>query len=206
MEKAIKVIKKGGSLRGTSDNWDLRILVELRKLVHNKDLHLMASNLIEDRVNFKELPNDIPLGNMRTLDKDIFSIRPKELKEYIRTSSILVGRINKLGKTIVQRMGPNKTIESISKVCKSVNGIKDIVDNYDKNTKNRKESSKHTTRSSFDDEKGMIEDIMKVNPFTPYEGRFFKGFPKIKCSPLRYLNPMEHVKWIEKKSEELTID
>lgn len=31
---------------------------------------------------------------------------------------------NKLSKIIVQRMGPNKTVQSISKVCKAVSGIR----------------------------------------------------------------------------------
>ena len=38
---------------------------------------------------------------------------------------------NRLSKSIVQRMGPNKTLKSISKVCKAANGIKEVKEQFD---------------------------------------------------------------------------
>ena len=38
---------------------------------------------------------------------------------------------NRLSKSIVQRMGPNKSLKSISKVCKAANGIKEVKEQFD---------------------------------------------------------------------------
>ena len=38
---------------------------------------------------------------------------------------------NRLSKSIVQRMGANKTLKSISKVCKATNGIKEVKEQFD---------------------------------------------------------------------------
>ena len=38
---------------------------------------------------------------------------------------------NALSKSVVQRMGPNKTFQSISKVNKATNGIKEVKEQYD---------------------------------------------------------------------------
>lgn len=38
---------------------------------------------------------------------------------------------NRLNKSIVQRMGPNKTLHSIRKVCKATNGIAEVEEQFD---------------------------------------------------------------------------
>lgn len=38
---------------------------------------------------------------------------------------------NQLSKSVVQRMGPNKTSQSISKVCKATNGITEVKEQFD---------------------------------------------------------------------------
>ena len=72
---------------------------------------------------------------------------------------------NKLGKNIVQRMGVNKTVSSISKVYKAANGIKELVENFDITTGIHKASVHHGKRDSLGYEKEMIEDILKMKPF-----------------------------------------
>ena len=91
MDKAVDIIKAGGSLRGTGDNWDLKILKSLRKLVNNEDLHLMASNLIENRVDCKHLDNSI--HNTKAIKRETFSPSKQEWERYIYTSKVLIGRI-----------------------------------------------------------------------------------------------------------------
>ena len=39
---------------------------------------------------------------------------------------------NKLSKAILKRMGANKTIDSISKICKATAGIKTVVENLER--------------------------------------------------------------------------
>ena len=63
MDKTIQQLKEGSTLRGTGDNWDMRVLRKhMRKGIQNEDWHLFASNLIVNRVNFMDLPNDKPPG------------------------------------------------------------------------------------------------------------------------------------------------
>lgn len=110
--------------------------------------------------------------------------------------------MNKKTKSIVQRMGPNKTIDSISKICKAANGIKDIVENFDGKLLLHQESLHHSKPSSMKDEIFMINELLKLKPFEHNEGRYHKSFPNIKRSPRRYLNIVDFHKWLERHKEE----
>ncbi|XP_057312277.1 uncharacterized protein LOC130653781 [Hydractinia symbiolongicarpus] len=93
MSSAVQIVKSGFTLRGTTDNWDLKVLVNLRKSINNEDLHLLASNLIENRITFNHLPNDHPKENLRTISRCRFIPSRKEWEEYTKTSAVIVGRI-----------------------------------------------------------------------------------------------------------------
>ena len=41
MDKSVEIVKSNGTLRGTGDNWDLKVLVSSRKDHQNKDFHLL---------------------------------------------------------------------------------------------------------------------------------------------------------------------
>ena len=72
-------IKKGSVFQCTGDNWDLNILKgHMRKEVQNEDLHLFASNLIENRINFNHLPNDNPRGDIKDFRRNNFSLNVNE--------------------------------------------------------------------------------------------------------------------------------
>ncbi len=94
---------------------------------------------------------------------------------------------NKLSKNIVQRMGPNKSTSSISKISKAMSGITIIKEQFDKSVKVEKVSVQHATRDSLKDEREIVEDLMKINPFHHTDMRSHKNFPDIKRSPLLYL-------------------
>ena len=87
-------IKRGSVFRGTGDNWDLRVLAgHMRNDIQHMDLHLFASNLIENRVNFNHLPNDTPKGNIANFPRRNFSLSVTEWKMYAETAKVIVGRI-----------------------------------------------------------------------------------------------------------------
>ena len=111
---------------------------------------------------------------------------------------------NKLSKSIVQRMGPNKTLKSISKVCKATTGIKQITEQFDYSTGIHKTSVQHTSRDSLKDEKEMVADLIQLDPFKNVPGRSHDSFPDIKRCPLRYLNIVEFHQWLDKHKWELS--
>lgn len=110
---------------------------------------------------------------------------------------------NSCSKAVVQRMGPNKTIQSISKVCKATSGIKEIKEQFDFCAGIHQSSVRHTTRDSLKDEKEMITDLLQLDPFTKVPGRSHGSFPEIKRCPLSYLNIVEYHQWLDKHRQEL---
>ena len=111
---------------------------------------------------------------------------------------------NALSKSVVQRMGPNKTFQSISKVCKATNGIKEVKEQYDVSAGIHPTSVQHTTSDSLKDEKEMIADLVHLDPFRKVPGRCHNSFPEIKRSPLRYLNIVEFHQWLDKHKREMS--
>ena len=110
---------------------------------------------------------------------------------------------NKLSKNIVKRMGPNKTLSSINKISKAMTGITSIKEQFDKSIGIKNVSAHHTTRDAMDDERAMVEEITKVDPFNATGGRSFKHIQNIKRSPLKYLNVVEFHMWIAKHISEM---
>ena len=111
---------------------------------------------------------------------------------------------NKCSKSIVQRMGANKTLNSISKICKATTGINQITEAFDCSVGIHKKSVQHATRDSLVDEKGMIGDLLKLDPFTHVPSRSHASFPGIRRCPLLYLNVTEFHQWLKKHMDEIT--
>jgi hypothetical protein len=111
---------------------------------------------------------------------------------------------NRISKGIVQRMGANKTIQSISKICKAVSGIKEITEKVDESLGIHKTSVQHTTREALTDEKEMVADLLRLQPFE-YQGRAHTSFPDIRRCPLNYLDIGEFHIWLEKHKKKLYI-
>ena len=61
----------------------------MRKGIANEDLHLFATNLIENRLTFNHLPNDSPLGDIKTFPRHKFSPNAAELKRYNNDTKII---------------------------------------------------------------------------------------------------------------------
>ena len=64
---------------------------------------------------------------------------------------------NALSKSVVQRMGPNKTVQSISKVCKATNGIKEVKEQYDVSAGIHPTSVQHPTPDSRKDQRRRLQ-------------------------------------------------
>lgn len=64
---------------------------------------------------------------------------------------------NKESLKIKHSFGPNKTIQSISKVCRAVSGIKEVTENFDVSSNIHQSSMQHTIRNANVDEEEMIK-------------------------------------------------
>lgn len=73
---------------------------------------------------------------------------------------------NRISKNIVQRMGPNKSIDSIARVCKATNEIKTIIENFNVTYDINAHSVQHKSKESRKDEEDMIQDLKLLKPFT----------------------------------------
>lgn len=92
-DKVVQKVKGGSVFRGTGDNWDLKVLKgHMKKDVQNEDLHLFASNLIENRVNFSYLLK----GDIVNFPRHHFSLNVNEWKVYINCAKILTGLFPKV--------------------------------------------------------------------------------------------------------------
>ena len=112
---------------------------------------------------------------------------------------------NGISKNAVKRMGGNKTIKSISKICQATSGIKEIVENFDKNMNISKRSVSHTTRSALEDEKSMINELIELNPFQHISGRHHLGFENIKRNPMKYLNFADLRSWLDRHKKQMSV-
>ena len=93
-DQVVEKIKKGKVFYGTGDNWYMRILKgSMRMNIQNEDLHLFATNLIENRLTFSHLPNEKPKGNIKDLPRSTFSLSMNEWRQYADNAKVIVGRI-----------------------------------------------------------------------------------------------------------------
>lgn len=83
---------------------------------------------------------------------------------------------NKMGKTMVRKMGANNTLSSISKICRATGGIKLIQENFDNTCNIHETSHSHTTRSSLKDQLAMINELIALGIFTHHAGRHHSPF------------------------------
>ena len=91
---AVRAVKKSEILRETCDNWDMRIqLGHLRKTLKNDDLHLFASNLYVNRVNFNHLSNENSIRDLGTCSRRIFQLNIQEMIVLKNNFMVLTSRI-----------------------------------------------------------------------------------------------------------------
>ena len=111
---------------------------------------------------------------------------------------------NNISKSAVKRLGGNKILTTVNRICRAVSGIKLLTDNYFQNLCIHKVSSKHATQSAKKDEECMVSELVKLEAFNYIPDRKHNTFPDIKRSPLLYLDFREMRKWIEKHKSQMS--
>lgn len=111
---------------------------------------------------------------------------------------------NNISKNVVKRLGANKSLTSISTICKATTGIKALLENLDKVLNVPKNSSRHTTASPYEDELQMINDLLQLDPFEYTPGRFHPSFRNIKRSPQLYLDTNHFHQWLTKHKKQVS--
>ena len=104
---------------------------------------------------------------------------------------------NNISKNAVKHLGSNKSLQTIDKICRATSGIKEIRDNFDTTMQIHKSSTRHTQRTSYDDEIEIIKDLLVLKPFHFISGRVHASFPDIKRAPSRYMTLVEHNNWLD---------
>ena len=90
----------------------MRILKgSMRINIQNEDLHLFATNLIENRLTFSHLPNEKPKGNIKDLLRSTFSLSMNEWRQYADNAKVIVGWI------VLQFLPQFKVLKGIVPEC-----------------------------------------------------------------------------------------
>ena len=112
---------------------------------------------------------------------------------------------NRTSKNVVMGMGANKTPAAIIRASKSAAGVQQIVSKFDKNASIHKQSQRHTTRSSDEDQNIIIKDLRKLRPFRIVAERSHASFKNMEVSPLVGLDMLSFFNWIEKQKENIVM-
>jgi hypothetical protein len=106
-------------------------------------------------------------------------------------------------KKYIKGMGANKTDKSIERMSRASGGLSSIIDNFDDQIEIKGKSSSHSHKSMANDEKQIIEDLMKLKPFAIVQGREHSSFPNISSDPLSSLDHDAFHKWLKKHKKNL---
>ena len=110
---------------------------------------------------------------------------------------------NLVTKRMLLDMGANKTVNIIDLALRVSVGIEGITSNYYKASSVPAKSSKHTTRSSREDEFNIIADLRRLRPFRKIPSRNYVSFPNISKSAVSQLDMDDYNRWIQKHVRQL---
>jgi hypothetical protein len=103
----------------------------------------------------------------------------------------------------IKSMGANKTEKSIERMSRASGGLRSIVDNFDDQVGKKCTSSSHSHKVATNDEKLIIEDLQKLQPFTTIPGRKHKSFHKASSDPLATLDQEAFHAWLKKHQKNM---
>ncbi|XP_068685296.1 uncharacterized protein [Montipora foliosa] len=114
---------------------------------------------------------------------------------------------NKDIKTMIKRMGANKTDKAIANASRAAGGQRKIVENFDAQVNRASPStSSHSHKSAATDEGKVQAALHALKPFNAHPHRRHDSFPAISPDPLSTLNEVELDRWLNRHKRNLILD
>ena len=108
-------------------------------------------------------------------------------------------------KKLIESMGANKTDKAITRASKASGGISKIVKAYEHQVHIHPKSTKHSDKSSSNDEKIISADLQNLRPFNKQESRTFESFSEISCDPTSSFDQKKFAEWIQRHKKNILV-
>jgi len=146
-------------------------------------------------------------------------LTPKAAHELIwnrlaKLKNCLVGNIpldlllefyNRLLKDAVKKLGPNASQKSIDRICKSITSIKELMDRFDTELHIYKHSGRHVVKSSDEDLKKVVKDLVDHKAMVHTPGRVYQHYHDMHSSFLWNFDIQDMHKWINNHKKYIEI-
>ncbi len=108
-------------------------------------------------------------------------------------------------KKLIKSMGANKTDKAITRASKASGGVSKIVEAYEHQVHIHPKSTKHSHKSSSNDEKIISADLRNLRPFNKQENRTFESFSEISCDPTSSFDQKKFAEWIQRHKKNILV-
>ncbi len=99
---------------------------------------------------------------------------------------------------MIRNLGPHGVNKNaIDRYCKALAANKELLDNFDVMCQIIRRAGKHTTRSTTDDFRKVVKELVKEKVFTMQDGRSYIHFAGITDSLLSNVDINAMFKWID---------
>lgn len=109
---------------------------------------------------------------------------------------LLLEFFNRLLKDAVKKLGPNASQKSIDRICKSITITKELMDKFDAELHIHKRSGRHVVKSSDEDLKKVVKDLVDHKAMRHIPGRVYHQYHGMKPSFLWNFDIQNMHKWI----------
>lgn len=112
---------------------------------------------------------------------------------------------NRLLKDAVKKLGPNASQKSIDRICKSITSTKELMDRFDAELHIYKPSGRHVVKSSDEDLKKVVKDLVDHKAMQHTPGRVYQHYHDMHSSFLWNFDIQDMPKWINNHKKYIEI-
>lgn len=103
---------------------------------------------------------------------------------------------NRTVKQAIKKLGSNASRRSINRICHSTNVTKALMESFDNEVKTYKTSGKHVRKSTLNDMKTVVAELLHQKALTRMPGRSYNFYTGIKSSILAGFDLQKMYTWI----------